>query len=167
MSTIAPADQGPVLRFRPMDLDREEDLYRSARIDAWLAVYPDLLAFDGPGFLAEAREQQLWDPRALQCALLDGQVVGILQLATLRGAREGTGHVAFLWVPRELRRRGLGSALLAQARKTYRAMGRKKLQLQCSPANLPARKFYRAHGFVRIARVPGAQEALDLLEKEI
>lgn len=168
MSNTVPGDSGSSsLLFRPMALDREGEVYRSARRDAWLAVYPDLLAFDGPGFLEEAREQQLWDPRALRCVVLDGQIIGILQLATLSGARAGVGHVPFLWVREDFRRQGLGSLLLKQAEDTYHSMGRKVLRLQCSPANRPARQFYRAHGFVKIGQVPGAQEALDLLEKEI
>lgn len=90
MSNTVDQNSGPSsLLFRPMALDREGEVYRSARRDAWLAVYPDLLAFDGPGFLEEAREQQLWDPRALRCVVLDGQIIGILQLATLSGARAG------------------------------------------------------------------------------
>lgn len=168
MVNRVPGDSDPPsLLFLPLDLDREAELYRSARIDAWLAVYPDLLTFDGPGFLDEAREQQLWDPRALQYALLDGRPAVILQLATLRGAQEGIGHISFLWVREDLRRRGLGTQALQQAIRTYRSMGRRSVQLQCSPANLPARAFYRAHGFFRVARIPGAQETLDLLEKEI
>lgn len=157
----------PPLIFRPMDLEQEAGLYRAARADAWLAVYPDLLAFDGPGFLEEAREQQLWDPRALRCAVLEGELIGILQLATLSGARAGVGHLPFLWVREDQRRRGLGSFLLSLAEDTYRAMGRKVLRLQCSPANSPALKFYRAHGFAKIGQVPGALDALDLLEKEL
>ncbi len=160
-------EPGPSVLFRPMDLDREGDVYRSARADAWLAVYPDLIAFDGPGFLEEAREQQLWDPRALRCVVLDGEIVGILQLSTLSGARAGVGHIPFLWVRKDFRRQGLGSRLLEEAQDTYRAMGRKKLRLQCSTANLPARQFYRSHGFVKIGQVPGAQDALDLLEMEL
>lgn len=168
MSNTDPAGSGAFpLLFRPMDLDREGDVYRSARMDAWLAVYPDLISFDGPGFLEEAREQQLWDPRALQCAVLNGRIVGILQLATLSGARAGVGHIPFLWVREDRRRLGIGSLLLARAEDTYRSMGRKIIRLQCSTANRPARQFYRSHGFVKIGQVPGAQEALDLLEKEI
>lgn len=168
MSNTVDRDSGPSpILFRPMALDQEGEVYRSARMDAWLAIYPDLLTFDGPGFLEEAKEQQLWDPRALRCAVLDGQIIGILQLATLSGARAGVGHIPFLWVREDLRRRGVGSFLLKRAEDTYRAMGRKVLRLQCSTANRPARQFYRAHGFVKIGQVPGAQEALDLLEKEI
>lgn len=156
----------PIL-FRSMELDREAELYRSARIDAWLQVFPDLLAFDGPAFLSEAREQQVWDPRALQRAVLNGETVGILQLDTLRGARAGVGHIPFLWVREDLRRKGVGTVLMGQAVSNYRAMGRSLIRLQCSPSNRPAQQFYRKLGFEKAGQVPGAHGALDLLEKAL
>jgi len=156
----------PIL-FQSMDLSAEEELYRSARIDAWLQVFPDLLSFDGPAFLTEAREQQIWDPRALQRAVLNGETVGILQLDTLRGARAGVGHIPFLWVREDLRRKGVGATLMGQAVSSYRAMGRSLIRLQCSPGNRPAQQFYRKLGFVKAGQVPGAYGDLDLLEKKL
>lgn len=155
------------LQLLPMDLDREAELYRTARADAWLQVFPDLLAFDGPGFLAEAKEQLLWDPRALQQAVLDGQTVGILQLDTLRGAQGGVGHIPFLWVREDLRRKGVGAILMGQAVSCYRSMGRERLRLRCSPGNRPAQQFYRKLGFYQAGTVPGALGNLDVLEKKL
>lgn len=153
----------PLTRFRPIRWDQEEDFYRTARRDAWLAVYPDLLSFDGPGFLREAKEQALWDPRSVQTVLLGEEPVGLLQLPTLAGAQAGVGRVAFLWVREDHRRKGIGVQLLGQAVSTYRAMGRTSLRLQCSPQNKPAQTFYAKYGFSKLGQVPGSQCALDLL----
>lgn len=153
----------PLARFRPIQWDKEEAFYRAARRDAWLTVYPDLLSFDGPGFLQEAKEQSLWDPRSVQTALLGEAPVGLLQLPTLTGAQAGVGRVALLWVLEEYRRHGIGVQLLGQAVSTYRAMGRTSLRLQCSPKNIPAQTFYAKYGFSKLGQVPGSQGSLDLL----
>ena len=153
--------------FQPMDLEGGSELYRQARREAWLAVHPDLMNFDGPGFWAEAKEQALWDPRGLQTVLNDHEPVGVLQLATLKGVRAGVGYIPFLWLKEEWRRQGVGGQLIGQAASVYRSMGRKKLRLHCSPLNGPAQSFYKKYGFVKKGKVPGAESSLDLLEKEI
>lgn len=160
-STIRP--NVPLVRFRSISWEREEEFYRTARRDAWLAVHPDLLSFDGPGYLQEAREQSLWDPRAVQVALDGEELVGLLQLSTLTGAQAGVGRVPLLWVREEYRRQGVGIQLLGQAVSTYRGMGRSSLRLQCSPENLPAQAFYTKYGFSKVGQVPGLQGSLDLL----
>lgn len=157
----------PSVRFRPIIWSRETDFYRTARRDAWLAVHSDLLAFDGPGYLQEARDQSIWDPRAIQVALSGNEPVGLLQLSTLAGAQAGVGRIPLLWVREDFRRQGIGIQLLGQAVSTYRAMGRSSLRLQCSPQNLPAQAFYAKYGFSRIGQVPGLQGALDLLDLPI
>lgn len=157
----------PSLWFRPALWSQDEELYRTARRDAWLTVHSDLLDFDGPAYLQEAKEQALWEPRAVQIAMLEDKPVGLLQLSTLSGAQAGVGRVPLLWVEPSMRRRGLGSQLLGQAISTYRSMGRSALRLQCSPKNLPAQSFYRKHGFRRIGDAPGLCGTLDLLERPL
>lgn len=157
----------PSLWFRPALWSRDTDFYRAARRDAWLTVHSDLLDFDGPAYLQEAQEQSLWEPRAVQIALLEDKPVGLLQLSTLSGAQAGVGRVPLLWVEQTFRRQGLGSQLLGQAIATYRGMGRSVLRLQCSPKNAPAQAFYRKHGFRRVGEVPGLSGALDLLERPL
>ena len=153
--------------FRPTDLETGDQLYRQARMDAWLAAHPDLMTFDGPGFWAEAKEQALWDPRSLQTVLVGQEPIGVLQLSTLKGVRAGVGYIPFLWLKEEWRRKGVGGQLIGQAVSVYRSMGRKKLRLHCSPLNGPAQSFYQKYGFVKKGQVPGAEGDLDLLEKDI
>lgn len=154
----------PLVHFRPIRWEREAEFYCTARQDAWLTVHPDLLAFDGPGYLQEAREQSLWDPRAVQVAFLGEKPIGLLQLSILDGAQAGIGRVPLIWVREYLRRRGIGIQLLGQAVSTYRGMGRSSLRLRCSPQNIPAQQFYQKYSFVKLGEVPGAQSSLDLLE---
>ena len=152
--------------FQPMALDTKEaaDEYRDARQDVWVTLYGSLAGFDGNAYLEEARA---WDSRSLARILFREEPVGILQLATLRGVREGIGHIPFLYLKPAFRRKGLGGQALGQALYTYRDMGRKCLQLQCAPENLPAQRFYRRYGFVPVGKVPGVRGSLDLLQRDI
>lgn len=159
----------PTVWYESMDLDLEAqaEAYYAARQDAWLSVHGSLRGFDGPGFLRSAREQWEWDRRAVQRAYDEDRPVGILQLAVLEGVRDGVGHIPFLYVEPDMRRKSIGVQLLGQAVSTYRAMGRRVLRLQCAPDNAPAMAFYLRYGFRKIGQVPGAVETLDLLEKEL
>lgn len=153
--------------FRPLDMDREAQIYYEARKDTWQGIHGSLHSFDGPGFLAEAREQQQIDRRAVQCVMAGDQVIGVLQLATHRFAAEGVGYVPFVYLQSEYRCRGIGVQLIGQAVCTYRAMGRTRLRLRCAPDNFLAQRFYKRYGFSRIGPAPGARVPLDLLEKQI
>lgn len=166
-----PQRQGmpPLVWFRAMDLNRAEDakFYLSARQDAWETVHGSLRGFDGSGFLAEAREQLQWDRHALQQVMLRSRAIGVLQLDILQGVQDGAGHIPFLYLRSDYRGQGVGAQLLGQAVSVYQPMGRKCLRLLCDPANEPAQKFYRRHGFVKKGQTPGALGQLDLLEMSL
>lgn len=156
----------PLVWFRPMTLcnDEEVKFYLDARREAWQSLHGSLRGFDGPGFLAEVREQLQWDPRALQQVMLRGRAVGLLQLATLQDVREGAGYIPFLYLRPDYRGQGIGVQLLGQAVSVYQPMGRRCLRLLCDPGNAPAQRFYRRQGFVKKGHSPGAMGELDLLE---
>lgn len=159
----------PQVWFRPMGLDGAEEVqfYLAARQEAWEGIHGSLRGFDGPGFLAEAREQLQWDPRAVQQVMLRGRAVGLLQLATLQDVREGAGYIPFVYLRPDYRGRGMGVQLLGQAVSIYRPMGRRFLRLLCDPGNAPAQRFYRRQGFVKRGQAPGAVGPLDLLEMSL
>lgn len=157
----------PLCWFRPLDLDTQAQIYFDARKDAWQSIHGSLASFDGPGFLAEARQQWEADRRAVECVMLEDRVIGVLQLATLRDAEAGVGYVPFVYLLPEYRGKGIGVQLIGQAVCTYRALGRERLRLRCAPDNHPAQRFYKRYGFVKIGQAPGSRVPLDLLEKEI
>ncbi len=157
----------PTVWYESMDMNAGAEAYYAARQDAWMSVHGSLRGFDGPGFLRAAREQWEWDRRAVQQAYDGDRPVGILQLAILEGVQEGVGHVPFLYVEPDMRRKSIGVQLLGQAISTYRSLGRRALQLQCAPDNAPAIAFYLRYGFRKVGQVPGAVMTLDLLEKEL
>lgn len=153
--------------FQPLDMDRDAQVYYEARKEAWQNIHGSLANFDGPAFLSEAREQWQWDRRAVQRVLWGEQTVGILHLATLKHVQEAVGYIPFLYLMPNYRRRGIGVQLIGQAVSTYRAMGRRRLRLNCAPNNEVAQRFYKRYGFVKVGQDPGAQLPLDRLEKEI
>lgn len=159
-------EPAPQVWFRGVDLTpgQEARFYYAARQEAWEGLHGSLRGFDGPGFLDEAREQLLWDPRAVQQVMFRNQPIGILQLATLLGASEGVGHIPFLYLRPDCRGRGIGGQLLGQAVSVYRDMGRKRLRLLCDPENGTAQRFYGRYGFEKMGQVPGALGPLDVLE---
>jgi len=157
----------PQVWFKALDMDREAQLYADARQDAWMDIHGSLDLYDGPGCLWEARAQWEQDHRAVQLVMHEGEVIGILHLATQRQAQEGIGDIPFLYLRPEWRGRGVGAQLIGQAVSTYRAMGRRCLRLRCAPDNGPAQRLYRRCGFVKIGTAPGARMPLDVLEKPI
>ena len=77
------------------------------------------------------------------------------------------GGIPFYYMTPEFRRRGFGVQLLGQAVSTYRPMGRTYLRLRCAPDNLAAQRFYRRHGFRKVAEEQGSRVPLDIMEKYI
>lgn len=163
------AQQGPLPQvwFRPLDMKKEAQFYADAREDAWVTVHGSLAGYKGSGFLSEAKEQAALDPRALQAVMLEGEPIGVLQLATMRYARERVGYIPFLYLKPQWQGQGVGVQLIGQAVSMYRAMGRRCLRLRCAPDNAPAQRFYQRYGFYRIGEVPGSWAPVDLLEKKI
>lgn len=64
----------------------------------------------------------------------------------------GCGYVSYLWVARELRGQGMGSALLAAAERHARTKGCRLIFLATHTFQAP--RFYARHGYLPIARIP-------------
>ena len=155
------------LWFRPMDMEREEQIYLAAREEAWRTVHGDGPYFDGEAFLADARLHAKRCPWGVTCAMQRDQIAGILQLDPERYAEDNAGYIPFCYMMPELRAMGLGVQLIGQAVSVYRQMGRDKLRLRCASYNEPAQKFYAKYGFRKIGEEQGSRVPLDILEKYI
>jgi len=155
------------LWFRPLDFDREENLYRQARQEAWQTSHGTMEGFDGESFLQMARANSAADPTGVMVAMRGDSPAGILQMDDGAAAGEGAGFIWFLYLMPEARGIGLGGQLLGQAVSRYRAMGRESIRLRCAPENTGGEKFYKRYGFSCVGQVPGGLDFLDLLEKRI
>lgn len=88
----------------------------------------------------------------IHVAKLQNQVVGYVTVER-DGPVPGAAYLRNIVIKGEMRRKGLGQAVLNHAVQTARDMYRKTLALRVDPANAQAVSFYRAGGFTTVATV--------------
>ena len=100
-------------------------------------------------------------------AYLGDKPIGILELNMELDADKGAGWIAFYYIDREYRGKGLAVQLLGQATSIFRKLGRKTLRLRVAQTNKRAINFYKKYGFKHIATEEGAVCPLLVMEKNI
>ena len=156
------------LWFRPLNMKKEADRYRTARHEAWRDIHGMSVPFDGDGFVKDALRCWKQDPnKAVMWAMRRDEPAGMLQLDLERDAARGVGYIPFFYMMPQIRCQGLGVQLLGQAVSTFRPLGCTRLRLRCAPDNGRAQRFYQKHGFVKVGEEQGARVPLDILEKDI
>lgn len=155
------------LWFRPLDMEREETMYLEARREAWHTIHGDNPAFDGEGYLRDARLHLSHSPWGVSVAMMGEEVAGLVQLDPERYAADNAGYIPLCYVMPQLRTKGLGAQLIGHAVSHFRPMGRDKLRLRCAPYNHHAQHVYAQLGFVKIGEEQGSRVPLDILEKYI
>lgn len=155
------------LWFRPLDWERERELYLEARRDAWTCTHGTEVPFDGEGFLRGAEECLSRTPWGVTAAMAGDQLAGLLQLDQWRYQGENAGYIPFCYIVPQRRGQSLGIQLIGQAVAHFRPQGRDRLRLRCAPYNRRAQHFYRKHGFVKIGEEKNSPVPLDILEKYI
>jgi ribosomal-protein-alanine N-acetyltransferase len=88
----------------------------------------------------------------IQVGRIQGNVVGYVTVER-DGPVPGAAYMRNIVVKPELRKKGVGMALLNHAMGTARDMYRKTIALRVDPANAPAVAFYRKAGFTTVATV--------------
>jgi len=155
------------LWYRPMDWEREKDLYLEARRDAWTCTHGSDVPFDGEGFLRDAESCLAKSPWGVTLAMARDSVAGVLQLDALRYQEDGAGYIPFCYIVPQRRGQSLGIQLIGQAVSVFRPMGRDRLRLRCAPYNQRAQRFYQKYGFTKIGEEQNSRVPLDILEKYI
>ena len=153
--------------FAPLDMEREGDLYRQCRGEAWLNIHGSWDHYDGEGFYQDALAQWHVGKSAVTCAMLGDEIAGLIQMDLRRDADKGVGYIPFVYMMPAFRKQGLGVQLLGQAVSLFRPLGRKYLRLRCAPDNRVAQRFYRRYGFQKISEAIGTRVPLDIMEKYI
>ncbi|HHU06695.1 MAG TPA: GNAT family N-acetyltransferase [Clostridiales bacterium] len=152
--------------FRPMDLDKRGERYLECYRDSWREAHGDLSGFTD-AFLDRAKARSREFPMSVTEAYLGDKPIGVLELNTERDADKGAGCIAFYYIDKEYRGKGLAVQLLGQATSVYRKLGRKTLRLRVAKTNKRAINFYRKHGFKHVATEQGAVCPLLVMEKNI
>ncbi|MGI5963002.1 MAG: GNAT family N-acetyltransferase [Lawsonibacter sp.] len=155
------------LWFRPLDWEKERDIYLEARRDAWTCTHIHGPEFLPEGFLQDAQEHLSHSPWGVTLAMDREEIAGVLQLDTNRYQQDGAGYIPFCYIVPALREHNLGVQLIGQAVSFFRPLGRDKLRLRCAPYNHRAQHFYRKYGFYKIGEEQGSRVPLDILEKYI
>lgn len=88
----------------------------------------------------------------IQVSKVQGHIAGYVTVER-DGPVPGAAYMRNIVVKQELRKRGVGKALLDHALSVARDMNRKTLALRVDPANAVAVSFYRTGGFTTVATV--------------
>ena len=155
------------LWYRPIDWDKERDLYLNARREAWTSTHGTDVPFDGESFCKDAQLHLSRTPWGVTLAFAGDNLVGVLQLDPERYRDGNAGYIPFCYVVPERRGQSLGVQLIGQAVSVYRPMGRDRLRLRCAPYNDRAQHFYQRYGFSKIADEQNSRVPLEILEKYI
>lgn len=153
--------------FRPMDFQKEAEIYCACRREAWLTIHKTMENYDEAKFLQDAMNQSSYDPNSVMVAMLGEEMAGLIQMDLRRDADKGIGGIPFCYMSKEFRCKKLGVQLLGQAVSTYRGLGREWLRLRCAPDNDPAQHFYHKYGFVKTGMAQDSTVSLELLDKYI
>lgn len=150
------SNDGRNMRFYDFDVRAREKEYLAAYRDAWTVAHGNDEGFSKI-YARSARRRADADPAALAEAVLLGKSAGLIELAPESHETPDGGHIAFLYLKPEFRRRALGPELIGYAVSYYRKLGRKELTLRVASSNVRAVDFYRELGF-EYADLPGSPE---------
>ncbi len=154
------------LSFRPFDPDRDGTFYNKWRRDAWVCAHGSEQGYEDI-YLAYAAVRARRDPESVRVALYEGRPCGMIELDLRRNAAKGSGWISFFYLTADMRGKGFGRALMAEAERVYKAMGRSSVSLCAAEDNHSALGFYRHLGFVKTDEEQGVLGPLFILEKEI
>lgn len=155
------------LRFEPMDLGRDADLYCDCYREGWLQAHGTLSGYSPSPYLKCAKKVSKQDSEALMKAFRGEELVGIIELDPGRMLEEQAGWISLVYVLPEMRGQGYSLQLMGHAISYYRKRGRKCLRLHVAETNERAQALYLGMGFHCIDKTQGNVTMLDMLEKEI
>jgi len=140
-------------------LANPSDAYSLAEmhVATWQVAYRGLLPDDFLDGLTVAARAERWQqiltdsPRQIWVACEDDRIVGFASLGVSRdddALSNQTGEIYAMYVHPDEWRRGIGSALMAQALHVLKLLGYAEATLWVLRDNRRARDFYQASGFV-------------------
>lgn len=92
---------------------------------------------------------------ALLAESTSGAVVGFIIAEARRKGEHRFGHIVTIDVAAQMRRKGLGRALLFAVERRLKEMGIGRVRLEVAVDNLGAQSFYELEGYERIGRIEG------------
>jgi probable phosphoglycerate mutase len=156
------------IRFQRLDPEKYPGVYTSFYEKTWRDVHGNLDGFQPALYLTAAKRHVRADPDALVTILRpDGEMVGVTELDTERGAAEGYGWICLCYVEPACRRMQIGAQLIGHAVSVFRHMGRRAIRLSVYEGNTGAIRFYEEFGFCAVGETEGVSSRLLIMEKEL
>ena len=156
------------MRFQRLDPEKYPGVYTSFYEKTWRDVHGGLDGFQPSLYLSAAKRHVLADPDALVTILRpDGEMVGVVELDTERGAADGRGWICLCFVEAPYRRMQLGAQLIGHAVSVFRRLGRRTAALSVFEGNTAAIRFYEEFGFRAAGETEGVSSRLLIMEKEL
>ncbi len=155
------------LRDEAINPAENRDYYLSCYEDAWRAAHSNTNGFNGSIYLERAIEHYKADCGSVLCIYDGDEPVGLIDMDTCRGAKEGRGWISLIYLKPEYRNKGYGIQLLARPISKYKFMGRTSLMLHVAEDNKPALAFYRKYGFKTVSVENTGTGKLFLMELDL
>ena len=156
------------VRFQRLDPAKYPGVYTSFYEKTWRDVHGSLDGFQPSVYLDAAKRHVRADPDALVVILRpDGEMVGVTELDTERGAADGCGWICLCYVEAPYRRMQIGAQLIGHAVSLFRRKGRRAIRLSVYEGNAGAIRFYEEFGFRTVGETEGVSSRLLIMEKEL
>jgi ribosomal protein S18 acetylase RimI-like enzyme len=153
-------EQG-VLVFKPIDFDAHAQVCIAFRRDSFTTSFgwDGFLTKEGDKgekYLDRLRAYSSRFPEGNVHAWADGEIVGQLEMRVLDDPSRG--HVSLYYLVEQLRGSGAGDDLQRYAMQFMRSQGVRTAQLNVSPTNACALKYYQKHGWKDCGLRPGRDD---------
>ncbi len=92
------------------------------------------------------------DDESIVFGLLGDEEIGIIELSVSQKVYPNAGHISFIYLKPEYRRKRLGIQLIGHAMSRYKALSKKHISVRVAETNTAAYSFYKKYGFYEAFR---------------
>ncbi len=124
-------------------------------------------SFDFRVFDRHAKRLLKRDGENIVFAHLQSEEIGMIELDSDAKVHPDAGHISFLYLKPEYRRKRFGIQLIGHAMSKYKSKGKKYISVRVSDTNIAAQRFYEKYGFREIFRENDGGEILRVMILDI
>jgi ribosomal protein S18 acetylase RimI-like enzyme len=152
-----------MLEFKPIDLERHQDLCIRFRADSFVCSFDSAARFheeDGNGaqrYLQWLRQRIVAIPDSCVHVWKEEQIIGQMEMKRWKHD-PSVGYVNLFYLIPEFRGQGLGQQLDRYAAIFFKQIGCRSARLSVSPTNLAATGFYLKQGWIDLGQQKDAPE---------
>ncbi|BAY35046.1 hypothetical protein NIES2107_69570 (plasmid) [Nostoc carneum NIES-2107] len=149
--------QSSTLEFKPINLERDQDLCVHFRADSFICSFGSAARFykeDGSGseqYLRWLRQRMTEIPNSCVHVWKQEQIIGQIEMMRCRHD-SSVGYVNLFYLTPEFRGQGFGQQLDQHAANFFQHLGCHSARLNVSPTNRVAIRFYLKHGWVDLGQ---------------